>query len=174
MEPSTTQGAFPVKATMKLWIKRNLKRTLFGLFGATVIIGSLSACGHHGGHGWQMSEEKATQFRTKIVERVGKELDLTDPQKQRLVTLTDKLREQRTALMGKTTDPRAEVQALVAGAQFDKTRASALIEEKTSALQLKSPEVIAAAADFYDNLNPAQQQKVRDFMQRRHGWFNRG
>ena len=23
-------------------------------------------------------------------------------------------------------------------------------------------------------MSPAQQQKVRDFMQRRHGWFNRG
>jgi len=26
--------------------------------------------------------------------------------------------------------------------------------------------VIAAAADFFDSLNPAQQQKVRDFMER--------
>ena len=31
-------------------------------------------------------------------------------------------------------------------------------------------EVIAAAADFFDNLTPAQQQQVRDFMTRRHGW----
>ena len=30
--------------------------------------------------------------------------------------------------------------------------------------------VIAAAADFYDSLNPAQQQQVRDLMQRRRGW----
>ena len=33
------------------------------------------------------------------------------------------------------------------------------------------PEVLAAMADFYDSLNPEQQQKVRDFMERRrHGW----
>ena len=78
------------------------------------------------------------------------------------------------ALVGKTTDPRADVQALVAGAQFDKARALAIVEEKTAALQSKSPEVIGAAADFYDSLTAAQQQKVRDFMQKRHGWFNRG
>jgi hypothetical protein len=41
-------------------------------------------------------------------------------------------------------------------------------------LQNKSPEVIAALADFYDSLNPAQQQKVRDFMEHRGGWFHRG
>jgi hypothetical protein len=43
------------------------------------------------------------------------------------------------------------------------------VTEKTSALQLKSPEVIAALGDFYDSLNPTQQQKVRDFMARHHG-----
>ena len=73
--------------------------------------------------------------------------------------------------MGKTADPRAEVQALVATATLDKARAQALIEEKTGALRSKSPEVIAAAADFFDNLNPAQQQQVRDLMNRgRRGW----
>ena len=160
---------------MRPWIRKSLKRTLLGLFGATLIIGSLGACSHHrDGHGWQMSEEDATKFRNKMVERVGKELDLNDPQKQRLGTLTDKLREQRSALVGKTTNPRADVQALVAGTQFDRAKASAIIEEKTSALQLKSPEVIAAAADFYDSLNPAQQQKVRDFLDRRGRWFHRG
>jgi hypothetical protein len=47
------------------------------------------------------------------------------------------------------------------------------MEEKTAALRGKSPEVIAAAGDFFDSLTPVQQQKVRDFMQRRHGWFSR-
>jgi hypothetical protein len=31
--------------------------------------------------------------------------------------------------------------------------------------------VIAALGDFYDSLQPAQQQKVRDMMQRRRGWM---
>ena len=78
---------------MKPWFKRNLKRVLFGLFGGALLIGGLSACGHHhGSHGWQMSEENATKYRTKIVERVSKELELNDQQKQRLGTLADKLR----------------------------------------------------------------------------------
>ena len=44
------------------------------------------------------------------------------------------------------------------------------MDDKTAAVQAGSPEVIAAAADFFDNLNPAQQQKVRDFMERGRRW----
>lgn len=156
---------------MKPWIKR----TLFGLFGIGIIAGGLSACGHrHHEHGMVISEEDSARFKARMVERVGKELELNEQQKQQLGALGDRLREQRVALVGKTTDPRAEVQALVAGAQFDKARAQAILDEKTAAIRGKSPEVIGAAAEFFDSLNPAQQQKVRDFMKGRHGWFGRG
>ena len=157
---------------MKLW----LKRSLLGLFGAGIILGGLTACGgrHHHGYSMVVSEEDSAKFKTKMVSWVSGELELTEPQKQRLGTLADRLREQRVALVGKTTDPRAEVQALVAGAQFDRTRAKAILDEKTAAILSKSPDVIAAAADFFDSLTPAQQDKVRTAMQRRHGWFGRG
>jgi periplasmic protein CpxP/Spy len=158
---------------MKPWIKR----TLIGLFGASIVVGGLSACGqrHHGyGHGAAMSEEDASKFKARMVERVGKELELNEQQKQRLALVGERMREQRQALIGSTTDPRAEMQALVAGAQFDRARAQALIEEKTNAIRGKSPELLTALAEFYDSLNPAQQQKVRDFMQRRRGWFGHG
>ena len=57
----------------------------------------------------------------------------------------------------------------VLGATLDK--AKDLVEEKTGALRSQSPEVIAAAADFFENHNPAQQQQqVRDLTARRRGW----
>lgn len=157
---------------MKPWIKRSL----YVVFGATVLAGGLASCGHHGhhGHGASISAEDAARFQARMVERIGKELELDAQQRQRLNLLGDRLREQRTALVGKTTDPRAEVQALVAGDRFDRARAQSIVEEKTTALRSKSPEVIAAAADFYDSLNPGQQQKVRDRLVRRSGWFGRG
>ncbi len=34
--------------------------------------------------------------------------------------------------------------------------------------------MIAALADFYNSLNPTQQQKVRDYMDGKGRWFNRG
>lgn len=157
---------------MKPWIKRSL----FGLFGASLLVGGLSACGHHHGHGYgtAMSAEDQAQFRGKMMERVASKLDLNAEQKQRLGVLADKLQEQRTALVGKGADPRVEVQALVAGDKFDRARAQAWVTEKTAALTSKSPEVIVAMADFFDGLNATQQTKVREAMQGRHGWWRRG
>ena len=158
-------------------MKRWIKRTLIGVFGATILVGGLSACGHghhHHGGGWQASDADAAKMRERVLERAGRELKLDDAQKLRLATLADKLKEQRSALMGTGLDPRAEAQALVAGAKFDRERAQAFVESKTTALRGKSPEVIAAAADFYDSLNPTQQQQVRDFMSRGRGWGRRG
>ena len=153
---------------MKAWIKR----TFIGLFGASLLFGGIAACSHrhHGDGNWQISEEDSAKFKTKMVERVGKELELDAAQKERLGALADALRAQRIALVGTTTDPRAEAQALVTGPTFDSARAQSVIDAKTAALQSKSPEVIAALAAFYDGLNPVQQQKVRDFMGKRHGW----
>jgi len=155
---------------MKPWIKR----TVFGLLGATILVGGLTACSRHHEFGTQMSVEQYTQMRDKMVNRAASKLDLNDDQKKRLATLGDKLYEQRTALIGQTKDPRAEMKALVAGAKFDSARAQALVTEKTTALQAKSPEVIAALADFYDSLNPEQQQKVRGYLEGRGRWFHRG
>ncbi len=157
---------------MRPWIKR----TLYGLFGATIVLGGLAACGfrgehhgeHHGGHG---SAEDHARFRGKMIERVSGKLDLNADQKAKLGVLADKLQEQRTALVGKTVNPRAEVEALVAGDKFDRARAQALVAEKTAAVSGKSPEVIAAAGDFYDSLTPAQQTRVREFMQGRSRWW---
>ena len=155
---------------MQPWIKK----TLIGLFGASILVGGLTACsgGHHYRHGG-MDAESIAEVRGKMLERVGRKLDLDDAQKQKLTVLADKLQAQRAAVVGSTTDPRAAVQALVAGATFDRTQAQSLLDEKLKAVQTASPEVIAAMADFYDSLKPEQQQQVRDFMQRRKGWMGR-
>ena len=150
---------------MKLW----LKRTFVGIFGASVLLGGLSACSGHR-HGWSGSDADTAAHQEKMVNYAGKKLDLTEAQKQRLTVLAAKLAEQRLALMGASKDPRADLQALLAGDKLDKTRAQALIDDKTGAIKAKSPEVIAAAADFYDSLTPAQQQQIRDLMNRRHRW----
>ena len=107
-----------------------------------------------------------------LLQRASKELQLDAAQQQRLGTVFDTLREQRNALVGSTPDPRAELRTLIAGERFDSTRAQALVEQKVNALRGGSPQTIAALAAFYDGLNPQQQQKLRDFMDKRGrgGW----
>ncbi|WP_332748521.1 Spy/CpxP family protein refolding chaperone [Hydrogenophaga sp.] len=156
---------------MKPWIKRSL----IALSGVTIAVGGLTACGTRGHHEHgPMSAEHMTEMRGKVIERVTKKLDLNADQQQKLGVLADKLQAQRTAFIGQTTDPRAEVRALVAGDKFDRARALSLLDEKTRVVQVSSPEVINAMADFYDSLNPAQQAEVRERMQKRKGWFSRG
>jgi Spy/CpxP family protein refolding chaperone len=157
-------------------MRRWIKRTLFGLFGAAVALGGLTACGHRFAHERfsNMTAQEQADFRNRVVERIASRLDLDQEQKTRLATLAGKLHEQRVALRG-TTDPRAEVRSLIAGDKFDRQRAGTLVSDKVAAVNAKSPEVIAAFADFFDGLSPAQQAKVRDFLEHRHhGWWRRG
>jgi Spy/CpxP family protein refolding chaperone len=152
---------------MKPWIKRSF----FGLAGVAIVLGGLTACGHrmHGGWGHDATPEQAAQWRGKMVDRIAGKLDLNAEQKAKLTVVGDRLHAQRLAMRG-SGDPRAEARSLIAGAQFDRSKAQALVQQKADAVKAGSPEVIAALADFYDSLNPAQQQKVRDFLERRRGW----
>ncbi len=154
---------------MKPW----LRRTLIGVFGASVLFGGVAACSHryqHGGDWQSMSEEDIAKRKAWMIDRLSSRLELDEAQRAKLGALADQLRAQRQAIFG-ATNPRSEVQALVAGPTFDRAGAMAFVTGKTQAIQSKSPELIAALGDFYDSLRPEQQQKVREFMQRgRHGW----
>jgi len=103
------------------------------------------------------------QLRERFIAKAGSKLDLDAAQKARLATLADALQAQRSALVA-GGEPRAELQALVAGTRFDRARAQALVEGKTAAVRDKAPAVVTAMADFFDSLNPAQQQKLRDML----------
>lgn len=158
---------------MRTWIKN----TLIAALGASVALGGMAfasnvreGCGWHG-HG-QMSEADIAKFREKIIDRASSELSLDATQRQNLVALADTLHAQRQNFMPAGSNPREQVQALIAGERFDASRAQSLVMEKTEALRTASPAVIAAMATFYDGLRPEQQQKLRDFMARgrHHGW----
>jgi len=155
---------------MKPWIKK----TLIGLFGVSLLAGGLSACSHSPrGFGANASAEDIAKFRGKMIDRVASKLELNDDQKGRLNVVADKFHEQRVAMMAQGKEPAAELKTLIAGEKFDRTRAQTMVTEKTAMVQSKSPEMITAIADFYDSLSAAQQQKVRDFMAQRGGWFRR-
>lgn len=156
---------------MKHWIKRSL----FGLFGGALVVGSIAGCAGHR-HGWSVD---SAEFRAKVVERVSGKLDLDAAQKQKLAALAEKLQAQRTAMRdaggaGGAGGTRSQFTSLFAGAKLDQAGAAKLVDEKTAVVRSGSPEVIAAAADFFDNLNPSQQVKVRAFMDRGGRRWGRG
>ena len=102
---------------MKTWIKRSL----IGIFGTALLFGGLPACSHRHHPGGKMSEADVdvAQLRERFIGKATRELALDTAQAQRLGLLADALATQRAALMADGGNPRAELQALVAGAQFD-------------------------------------------------------
>lgn len=150
-----------------------IKRTVFGALAGVIVLGGLSACGHRP-HG-PMSDEQVSALRGKALARIGSQLDLNEAQQAKLGVLADELLAQRQVMRG-ATDPRTELQAVIAGTQFDRAKAQSLLEQKTQAVQAGGPKVIAAMADFYDSLNAEQQAQVRSRLaERRHGgWWSRG
>ena len=156
---------------MKTWIKRSL----IGLTAATVILGGLSACGSRGDHARGWSDERITEMRGKAVEKVADKLELNTDQKAKLGLLADEMMASRKAFKGGSADPRADMQALIAGDKFDRVKAQALLDQKTQVVQGSGPRMLSAFGNFYDSLTPEQQKQVREKMDKRgHGWWGRG
>lgn len=156
---------------MKPW----LKKTLITVFGASIVVGGLTACGSRGEHARGWSDERVTEMRGKAMERISSKLELNEAQKQKLGVLADELIAQRKAWRAQGGEPRAEIKALIAGEKFDRSAAQGLLERKTQQVQGAGPKVIAAFGDFYDSLTPAQQQQVRERLDKRgHGAWGRG
>ena len=156
---------------MKTWIKRSLA----GLLGVTVVLGGLSACGHRGGdHGRGWSDERVAEMRVKAVDRIAGKLELNAAQKAKLDALADEMVASRKAFRADSANPRDELKALIAGEKFDRSKAQQLFEQKTRVAQGQGPKLIQAFGDFYDSLTPEQQKQVRERMERRGGWWNRG
>ncbi len=152
---------------MKPWIKR----TLVGVFGASMLVGGLTACSRSHSD-W--SPERVSEVRGKMVDKISSKLVLNDAQKQKLGVLADEVIASRTAFRGKDADPRAEFKAMIEGDKFDRARAQALLDQKTQVVQGSGPKMITALADFYDSLSPEQQKQVREKMEQHRGWWGRG
>ena len=155
---------------MKPWIKRSL----IALTSVTVVLGGLTACGSRGDHARGWSDERITEVRGKAIEKISGKLDLNAEQKAKLGVLADQMIASRKAFRG-NTDPRTDLQALVAGDKFDRSKAQQLLDQKLQAAQGNGPQMLSAFGDFYDSLNPEQQKQVREKLERRgHGWWGRG
>ncbi|HEY8356093.1 MAG TPA: Spy/CpxP family protein refolding chaperone [Ramlibacter sp.] len=155
---------------MKNWIRR----TLLGVFGASIVLGGLTACGHSREHrGWGASAQEQERQREKIVARVAQRLELGEAQKEKLRALAATVQAQRAALQAQG-DPRTQLRSLVAGEKLDRAQALALARTTAGAIETRSPAVVNALADFYDSLDARQQALVREHMQGRRGWWHRG
>jgi protein CpxP len=155
----------------KIMKKTWLKRTLLGVAVSTALLGSLAAYSqgvgfHHG----PPSAEDMAQHQAAMLAHIGKTLNLDATQSAKLQVLADTLHAGHAALAGGAVNPHDRMKALIAGNTFDRAGAQQLVNEKVAAIQANSPALITAAGDFFDSLNATQQQQVRDFAAKHHGF----
>jgi protein CpxP len=156
-------------------MKKNwLKRTLVGVAASAALVGGIAAYAQGGFHGGPPSAADMAQHQAQMLARIGKKLNLDANQAAKLQALAAQLHTQHAALTGGAASPHARMQALIAGNTLDRAGAQQLVNEKVAQIQAGSPALINAAGDFFDSLNAAQQQQVRDFAAKHHHGMGHG
>ncbi|MET0069616.1 MAG: periplasmic heavy metal sensor [Candidatus Thiodiazotropha sp.] len=99
-----------------------------------------------------------------MTDRLGSQLDLDDSQKQHLTQLKEQillsvneLKQDRTSYVDQAID-------LLETPQFDRERAHTLLMQKQAQLASLSTEVIDAFAEFSDNLDQTQRDKLQSMI----------
>jgi protein CpxP len=151
-----------------------LKRTLVGVAVSTALLGTVAAYSqgvgfHHG----PPTPEQIARHEAMALAHIGKKLNLDANQAAKLKVLGDLFVSQHTPPAA-GTDPHAAAKALIAGNTFDRAGAQLLVTQHVAKIQANSPVLINATGDFYDSLNAAQQQQVRDLAAHHRGFFGLG
>lgn len=142
-------------------IMKPIKTIILGtLVVATAALGA-SAYANRGGE----------KFQDRMIERISQRLELTDTQVMALTGLADELKETRVLMKGDSENMRADMTSLVSASTFDQGKALSMINDRAAALQNKAPELVAAAAVFFDGLDASQKEQINEFagkMKKRH------
>lgn len=128
---------------------------------STLIIGSVAI-------GATAYANRNHSFQERMIDRISDQLDLNDTQVMALNGFAGELNETRTLMQGDPGVIRNEISNLVSSTTFDQGKALSMINDRAAALQNNAPELVAAAAVFFDGLDSAQKEKVSKFASKMH------
>ena len=129
--------------------------------------GTLAACSHH----YKTPEERAAW----IVEKISDKLDLNDMQKAKLDVVKTEMIKLRKQFDGDKEATHKQMLEVVSKPTLDRDALLNMIRARTEVVSTNSPQIVAALGDFYDSLNPNQQEQVRKKMKEdmeHHGWHH--
>lgn len=101
-----------------------------------------------------------------MLDRVTDRLELNEGQVASLSTLRDELMETRALMRGDEQDFPETIKALVNAESFDQEAALSMINDRVDALRSNAPELVNAAAVFFDGLSAEQKADVESFIDR--------
>jgi Spy/CpxP family protein refolding chaperone len=99
-----------------------------------------------------------------VTKRIGKRLDLDDSQQHHLIELKDQLVLSVNELSRDRSSHADQAIELLDNPSFDREKAHALLTQKQDQLARLSTDLIDAFADFSDNLNQNQRDKLQSMI----------
>lgn len=157
-------------------MKRSIKIILGSIVGVG-LVGAVTAkqfghCDYGAGSGYghfSTSHEGRADWVTK---RITGALDLNTAQQAELDKLKSSVFDGMQTM--RTEKPQAsEIQALLNN-EFDQTKAMQLLEQRGNTIKENAPILVAAFADFYNQLDAEQQAKISEMVEHRMGQHDRG
>lgn len=131
--------------------------------------------GRHDHHHAHHDHDGPTSRLDHLADKIGHRLDLDSIQREHLIKLLANVDQQRQAMRGGALVQ--DLGGLLAGTTLDRAAAQQLVDARLEAIQAAGPAIIDALAEFYDALDPEQQQVLRFMLrlrQRFAGRFGRG
>ncbi len=139
---------------------KHLRKIIIGAITVTTITVAASAFAARGDG----------DHKERMIERISSKLELTDTQSTALQTFAEELTQTRELMRGNGTDLRTEMNSLIGADTFDQGKALTMINDRAAAIQANAPELVAAAAVFFDGLSAEQKAQVQEFAEKRgHG-----
>ena len=141
---------------------RLMKTVAVTLLGLTIL--SVAACHRH---------RTATERAEWMVNKVTKELDLTDQQQAKLIAVKDAFLAARAQGRAEHDALLDEAVAMVSSNQFDQAKALQLLERHQALQRKAAPPIVERLADLHGSLSPEQRAKageqLKHFRERMHG-----
>lgn len=135
--------------------KHKMKRPVTILIGFLAAIGIVAAIGFHHFRGGP--EDHAE----RMVDHMEKEFKLDADQTLALHELKSLMLQIRLDVRANRDGNIQEVMGLMSAPTLDQQRALAMVETRTTAIESRAPEVLAAVANFTDRLTPEQKQEMQ-------------
>ncbi|WP_455206761.1 Spy/CpxP family protein refolding chaperone [Kaarinaea lacus] len=131
------------------------KRIMTILISGAVVIGTVTACGHHR---YQDPEKHGAW----LMEKVTDELELNDSQKAKLEAVRKEILTVRKDMHADRENFRDEILTMLDQPALDRQKALSMVEQKTQSINQHAPQVINALAEFYDSLSDEQRKELRE------------
>ncbi|MFK8081614.1 MAG: Spy/CpxP family protein refolding chaperone [Granulosicoccus sp.] len=136
-------------------MKRHTKVILASI--AVISVATTTVVVAGGGHG---------KMGDRMVSKITKKLDLDEQQANALQALQAEIRETRELMRGNLDADGQTLGDLLGAETFDQGAALGMITARTTALQAQGPDLVAAAALFFDGLDAEQKQELNEHVER--------